>query len=105
MDNQHGSSPFTWQTGCAVTLCAVVVASFVKALLDRRMRNPNNLPLPPGPPKLPFFGNMFDPVKPGPVWEVYTDLAHTYGDMYYLKQPRSSILVLNSVTAINDLVE
>ncbi|KAH6919340.1 cytochrome P450 98A3 [Coprinopsis sp. MPI-PUGE-AT-0042] len=82
-----------------------MLAFVVNSALDRRKRNPLNLPPPPGPPKVPFFGNKFQMSKPGPLWETYTEWAREYGDMFYLTSPGENVLVLNSLPAITELLE
>ncbi|KAH6899211.1 cytochrome P450 98A3 [Coprinopsis sp. MPI-PUGE-AT-0042] len=86
-------------------ICALMLAYLVNSALDWRRRNPRNLPPPSGPPKVPFFGNMFQMAKPGPLWVTYTELAREYGDMFYLTAPGASVLVLSSLPVINDLLE
>lgn len=55
-------------------------------------RSANSLPLPPGPPGLPFgIGNLLNVPTVRP-WEGYTALAHTYGTCCILS--RCYLLIL-----------
>lgn len=61
------------------TVAGIVVACFL-ILLKRRntAENPKELPLPPGPPKLPIFGNLFH-MKNSEMWLSYSAMAQKYG--------------------------
>jgi hypothetical protein len=78
MEGQDGATFVSLRTG-GMMLCALALAFFVNNALDRRRRNPRNLPPPPGPPKVPFFGNKFQMAAPGPLWVTYTKWAREYG--------------------------
>ena len=49
-----------------------------RQLKKGRDRNPNRLPLPPGPKGYPLIGNLFDMPIHNP-WVVYDDWRKTYG--------------------------
>ncbi|KAJ7235516.1 cytochrome P450 [Mycena rebaudengoi] len=64
----------------------------------------SKLPLPPGPPKLPLVGNLFD-MPPEFEWKTYMKWSKQYNsDIIHLDVAGSSIIVLNSVEAANDLL-
>ena len=55
---------------------------FVRRLnKGRDRRNPNSLPLPPGPKGYPLIGNLFDMPANKP-WIVYDEWRKTYGEIY-----------------------
>ncbi|KAJ7164332.1 cytochrome P450 [Mycena filopes] len=89
-------------TTTPIAICvAVVLALYGFHQRGRR----NRLPLPPGPPKLPFVGNMFNipTVRP---WEAYSAWSKEYNsDILHLDVAGTSIVVLSSVEATNALLE
>ncbi|KAJ4469249.1 cytochrome P450 [Lentinula aciculospora] len=68
-------------------------------LLHQRRR----LPLPPGPKRLPIVGNALDYPTETP-WVKYAEWSRDYGsDVVYAKIFNTSMVILNSEQAINDL--
>ncbi|KAF9072171.1 cytochrome P450 [Rhodocollybia butyracea] len=60
--------------------------------------------LPPGPKGWPIIGNIFD-VPKGVSHITYMEMAKTYGsDLLYLNMAGTSMLILHSVEAVNDLL-
>ncbi|KJA22869.1 hypothetical protein HYPSUDRAFT_66825 [Hypholoma sublateritium FD-334 SS-4] len=71
------------------------------------MRNHLNAlrhPLPPGPPARPVIGNILS-FPPTGGWHVLTEYKKTYGDLVFFHGLGNNILVLNSLAAINDLLD
>ncbi|KAK6988057.1 cytochrome p450 [Favolaschia claudopus] len=63
------------------------------------------LPLPPGPKKLPIFGNTFDLPLDSP-WKSYANWSKQYAsDIIHLDLAGTSVIILSSVQAIEDLLE
>lgn len=102
---------------------AVIVPVFLFGLLFYRLWTGSTLPLPPGPPKLPLLGNLFN-LPPDFEWEAFQRWGKQYSssfefpfsitlisfpgldtDILYLTAPGQSILVLNSVDAVHDLLD
>ncbi|KAJ7146914.1 cytochrome P450 [Mycena epipterygia] len=70
-----------------------------------RLTTRSKLPLPPGPKKKPIVGNMFD-LPTGRVWETYKNWSQKYNsDIIHLDLAGTSVIVLSSLEATNDLLE
>ncbi|KAJ7483512.1 cytochrome P450 [Mycena latifolia] len=68
-------------------------------------RNRSQLPLPPGPKKLPLLGNLFD-MPLDHMWETYRNWSKEFdSDIIHLDVAGTSIVVLSSVEAVRDLFE
>ncbi|KAF9025348.1 cytochrome P450 [Hymenopellis radicata] len=65
----------------------------------------NQLPYPPGPRRDPFIGHL----RSMPLLEEQADVFHewakTYGDVIFLEVLGKKLLILDSVEAVNDLLE
>ncbi|KAJ7252542.1 cytochrome P450 [Mycena rebaudengoi] len=81
----------------------LAVAAF--ALLYFNRRRSSRLPLPPGPKKLPLFGNLFGlPSKFE--WETYAKWSKELGsDIIHLSVAGKSIIILSSVDVVFDLLD
>ncbi|KAJ4469274.1 cytochrome P450 [Lentinula aciculospora] len=67
------------------------------------LRTRRRLPLPPGPKRLPIVGNALDYPTDTP-WVKYAEWSREYGsDVVYAKIFNTSMVILNSEQAINDL--
>ncbi|KAI0788920.1 cytochrome P450 [Irpex lacteus] len=84
-----------------------VLGSFlVLALVARQvLKKRQNIPLPPGPPADPLIGHLrilpdFDTLA-----EVLHEWSRKYGDVFSLRVPGKTIVVLNSEKAASDLLE
>ncbi|KAG5638039.1 hypothetical protein H0H81_002159 [Sphagnurus paluster] len=84
-----------------------VYASFaiVLYLYLKHRKNASRLPLPPGPKKLPLVGNLLDMPK-SYEWLTFQKWAQELGsDIIHLNMAGTSIVVLDSEEAANDLLE
>ncbi|OJT02809.1 O-methylsterigmatocystin oxidoreductase [Trametes pubescens] len=83
---------------------ALLSAVIVACLLHYRKSLRSRLPLPPGPRRLPFVGNVFDMPKQyaGADFRALTD---KYGDMVYLDVLGKPMLVLGTHDIAHDLLE
>ncbi|KAG2056804.1 cytochrome P450 [Suillus hirtellus] len=79
-----------------------IVALFVVSRLIRRRIYP--LPLPPGPPPLPFFGNalQLDTNRP---WLTYTVWGKTYGKIIHSSIFGIDLIIINSETVARELLD
>ena len=69
---------YPYHTFAALFFSVVLVRQFNKG---SERRNPNGLPLPPGPRGYPLIGNLFDMPTDKP-WVVYDEWRKTYGKFY-----------------------
>ncbi|KAJ7731602.1 cytochrome P450 [Mycena metata] len=84
-------------------LCAAALVLMIYYVYRRSIRS--NLPLPPGPKKLPFIGNIFD-LPPESMWETYTAWGRKFNsDIIHVSLAGQSVVVLLSSTATDDLLE
>ncbi|KAJ7748921.1 cytochrome P450 [Mycena metata] len=87
----------------AFALCAAALVLMIYYAYWRPIRS--TLPLPPGPKKLPFIGNIFD-LPPDSMWETYTAWSRKFdSDIIHLSLGGQSVVVLSSSTATDDLLE
>ncbi|KAN0084468.1 Cytochrome P450 [Tylopilus felleus] len=84
------------------TVGALVLGSVLALYLGRR--RPTSHRLPPGPPGIPWVGNVIG-VDPSTPWLTYTEWANTYGDIVYSRLFGKDIIILNSEKAARDLLE
>ncbi|KAI0253728.1 cytochrome P450 [Lactifluus subvellereus] len=83
----------------------LAISSFLYLLIAfRDHRRRRGLPYPPGPPLLPIIGNLLDVPKESP-WAKYADISNKYGDIFCLRVFGQVVVVLNSLSAIKDLLE
>ena len=69
---------YPYHTFAALLFSGVML---VRRLNKGKDRNPNDLPLPPGPKGYPLIGNLFDMPADKP-WIVYDEWRKTYGKLY-----------------------
>ncbi|TFK36245.1 cytochrome P450 [Crucibulum laeve] len=70
-----------------------------------RNRKASNLPLPPGPKKLPVLGNILD-LPTSFEWETYEEWGKKYNsDILHLNAAGINLIVLNSIKVTNDLLD
>ncbi|KAJ7510489.1 cytochrome P450 [Mycena galericulata] len=85
----------TWTILCGLLLLATAILSF---------RRRSALSLPPGPKKLPLFGNLFS-MPAHSEWETYWKWSkECNSDIIHLSAAGSSIVVLSSMEAAEDLL-
>ncbi|KAJ6503710.1 cytochrome P450 [Mycena sanguinolenta] len=77
-------------------------AGFLAFFMHRFQRR--RAPFPPGPPGIPFIGNLFQLPLEQP-WIMYESWAKQYGDIVHLTAFGQHIVLLNSESAVLDLLE
>ncbi|KAF5347404.1 hypothetical protein D9758_011278 [Tetrapyrgos nigripes] len=85
---------------CLVLISAILLCVILRYRPSDKRRG---FPLPPGPPRKPFFGNLFD-IPREKAWLQFSKWHQQYGDMVYVEALGKSILVLNSMKPVNDLL-
>ena len=104
-------------------LLAYVLAITTLSLFYKRSRMKATPPLPPGPRKLPLLGNLFD-FPSSFEWQTFQKWGKQYSlsdfslsiplidlmisldsDILHLRAAGTSLIILNSVKAANDLME
>ncbi|KAF8549586.1 cytochrome P450 [Imleria badia] len=87
------------------TVGALVLGSVVALYLGRRaLGSRSSYTLPPGPPGIPWVGNVIG-VNTTTPWITYTEWAKTYGDIVYTRLFGRHIIILNSEKTAKDLLE
>ncbi|PPQ94401.1 hypothetical protein CVT25_002489 [Psilocybe cyanescens] len=85
-------------------IVAIIPLALLGLFVYRYWSKPH-LPLPPGPRKLPFLGNLLN-FPSGFQWETFQTWGKTYNsDILHLSIAGSSLIILNSTEAVRDLLE
>ncbi|KAJ6549064.1 cytochrome P450 [Mycena vulgaris] len=86
-----------------VAVCTTTALAVIYLLRPRTSRS--QLPLPPGPRKLPLVGNLFDMPSEFP-WEAYQAWSRQYdSDIIHLDFAGTSVVVLSSLEATDALLD
>ncbi|KAJ7137205.1 cytochrome P450 [Mycena epipterygia] len=99
-------SPFTMpSTDLSPMLGAIIAGLAIILYCLHSAFSTRNLPLPPGPRKLPIVGNIFD-LPPGSEWKTYKNWSRQYNsDIIHLNFAGTSVIVLSSLEAAEELLE
>ena len=121
MSSAYGTGVYLVHYLCSNTVLFIVFCFFATFLLLRKHRR-SCLALPPGPKKLPIVGNLFQ-IPTSYEWEVYAKWCKEYSeqrlyfaihlnfffmidsDVIHLDTAGTSIIIINSTRAANELFE
>ncbi|BGP43937.1 hypothetical protein JCM10449v2_007994 [Rhodotorula kratochvilovae] len=96
-----GALPLATFGATPTTLIAALLA--IAVVLFARGKKAKG-PLPPGPPGLPFIGNILDVPKSKP-WIRFAEWTEEYGPMFTLKMGRNTMIVLGRAQPAIDLLD
>lgn len=85
-----------------VATAMVALAAFLY-LSRKRMSSSPSSPLPPGPPRLPVIGNIYQAPK-SHAWLQYEEWGKAYGPVVYLNMAGQSVIILSTFQAAHDLL-
>ena len=86
-----------------IACTAFIILSLVQRQRQRACKK-TTFPLPPGPPSLPIIGNALDmPSKYQ--WLTFAKWAKKYGDIMHIELFGQHVFILDSATAVRDLLE
>ncbi|KAI0061733.1 cytochrome P450 [Artomyces pyxidatus] len=88
-------------TALGLLSCTVALWAVTTSIVKRLSRQ---LPLPPGPKPLPIIGNLLDVPTKAP-WATYAKWAEQYGDVMSMTVLGKVMVILNSSTAVRDLLD
>lgn len=82
----------------------VAILVLAWAFYGRSARKAQNLPLPPGPPRLPIIGNLHQAPEKDP-WRTYQQWTKEYGSVFSLQYGINTIIMLGNHQAARDLLD
>ncbi|KLO13425.1 cytochrome P450 [Schizopora paradoxa] len=80
-----------------------VVSALVAFLYARNRKSSSKLPFPPGPPRLPFVGNVHQ-MPTTRLWEKAEEWGREFGDLVYVENMGKPLLIINSYEACIELL-
>ncbi|KAJ9148659.1 Fumitremorgin C synthase [Pleurostoma richardsiae] len=86
-----------------VLIATAVLAVVTVFILRRILRSSKDLPLPPGPPRLPLLGNLHNATPDNPFipWHAW---SKRYGPVMSLSVPGQTIIILGDAKSAGDLL-
>lgn len=87
-----------------LALALLSLVSFVVVRSLQKKRDTKGLPLPPGPPPLPFVGNVVGIDTDHP-WLAYSKWGAEYGELVYSRLFSQDIVIINSERVAHDLLD
>ncbi|KAG1785833.1 cytochrome P450 [Suillus plorans] len=87
-----------------LALALIALVSFVVVQSLQKKRHTKKHPLPPGPPPLPFIGNVIG-IDPDHPWLAYSRWGTEYGEIVYTRLFSQDIVIINSERVAHDLLD
>ncbi|KAG1897549.1 cytochrome P450 [Suillus fuscotomentosus] len=87
-----------------LALALIALVSFVVVQSLQKKRDTKKHPLPPGPPPLPFVGNVIG-IDPDHPWLAYSRWGTEYGEIVYSRLFSQDIVIINSERVAHDLLD
>ncbi|KAG1845229.1 cytochrome P450 [Suillus tomentosus] len=87
-----------------LALALIALISFVVVQSLQKKRDTKKHPLPPGPPPLPFVGNVIG-IDPDHPWLAYSRWGTEYGEIVYSRLFSQDIVIINSERVAHDLLD
>ncbi|KAF4776026.1 cytochrome P450 [Colletotrichum scovillei] len=107
LDGEHATSVCTSMSMVLLVFAFISIVLYLLVSHIRQSSQPhmkNSLSLPPGPPRLPIFGNFFNAPEICFNWLTHYQWKYLYGPIVHYEKGGQSYIVLTTVEAAHDLL-